>query len=388
MYRAIDKWLLPYLLRRRRPHVQGVTDLLICVCDHFEPRHEADRATALTRANRWREEFPRLTAPFRDSDGCSPAHTFFYPLEQFDEEAIASLAELCRACHAEVEVHLHHDNDTAENLRNVLDNGKAELAVHGLLSRDPSGEIRYGFIHGDWALNDSHPSGRHCGVRNELSILQETGCYADFTMPSAPDPTQTRTINSIYYAQDAPDPKSHDTGTRMRVSGSVRSPDSRQKSALATAEKEPETGAPARPAGAASPAAAGLLSVQGPLGLNWSRRKHGVLPRLENGELSGRNPPRPDRLRVWTRLGIHVEGRPEWIVVKLHTHGALEENMATLLGDAMRQFYQHLGEAYSDGEEYRVHYVTARELVNILHAAEAGCAGDPGAFRDYRYKLQ
>ena len=50
-------------------------------------------------------------------------------------------------------------------------------------------------------------------MNNEIEILRETGCYADFTLPSAPSPTQTRKINSIYYAVDDPHrPKSHDWG--------------------------------------------------------------------------------------------------------------------------------------------------------------------------------
>ena len=85
---------------------------------------------------------------------------------------------------------------------------------HGLLSRDRrTGELAYGFIHGNWALDNSRPDGRWCGVNNELDVLRETGCYADFTLPSAPSPTQTRKINSLYYAVDDPAaPRSHDTG--------------------------------------------------------------------------------------------------------------------------------------------------------------------------------
>src|SRR3546814_3205543 len=56
------------------------------------------------------------------------------------------------------------------------------------------------------------------GLDNELTLLRELDCYADFTMPSAPSPTQTTTINSIYYATDDPvRPKSHDTSTPARV---------------------------------------------------------------------------------------------------------------------------------------------------------------------------
>jgi hypothetical protein len=34
---------------------------------------------------------------------------------------------------------------------------------------------------------------------------------------------------------------------------------------------------------------------------------------------------------------------------------------------------------------FRLHYVSAREMVNILHAAEDGHGGDAGPWRDYIY---
>ena len=37
---------------------------------------------------------------------------------------------------------------------------------------------------------------------------------------------------------------------------------------------------------------------------------------------------------------------------------------------------------YNDGKEYCLHFATAREMVNIIHAAENGHAGDAGQFRD------
>ena len=58
-----------------------------------------------------------------------------------------------------------------------------------------------------------------------------------------------------------------------------------------------------------------------------------------------------------------------------------------LLGEPMRQFHQQLLEHYNDGRGLRLHYVTARELVNVVHAAEDGHNGNPGHYRDYRYQL-
>ena len=356
MFRALNIWLPAYLRRHPRPVAAGITDVMIAICDHFEPLHKADKATALMRLRRWQNEYPPLIAKFRDADGIRPRHTFFYPIEQYNTDIVTELARLCERCGGETELHLHHDHDNAEQLRDKIQRGKTDLAHHGLLSRTTDGDVRYGFIHGDWALANAHPHGRHCGVNNELDVLLETGCYADFTLPAAPDPSQTRIINSIYYASSTGQPRPHDMGD------------------LAAVRIASITPSPSR-----------LLLVQGPLGLNWSRRKFGILPRIENGEITGPNPPRPDRLKIWLDLGIHVQGRPEWIFIKLHTHGGVERDMATLLTERMENFFQHLVTNCNDGQAFRLHFVTAREMVNIIHAAEAGHTGNPGELRNYRY---
>lgn len=361
MYKALDKWLPAYLTRsRRRPSAEGPVDILLCVCDHFEPFHDTDKTGALARLDSWIEKFPPLIREFKDADGIHPRHTFFYPIEQYDRDVIDRLESLSYASGGEVEIHLHHDNDTAECLREKLNRGINDFRSHGFLSRDPAGAIRFGFIHGDWALDDSHPTGRHCGVRNELRILRGSGCYADFTMPSAPSPTQTRTINSLYYGNSTEHPKSHDTGKRAKAGteGTQEFRDDIDR----------------------------LLLIQGPLGLNWERRKRGIFPRIENGDLTGANPPTMDRVRLWLRLNNHVVGRPDVVFIKLHTHGAIERNSGVFLGDPYRGFHEALLKNYNDGKRFRVHYVTARELANILHALEDGQTGPPGQYRDYLYK--
>lgn len=360
MLRAMDIWLPAYLRQPSWKPPEGKTvDLMICVCDHFEPYHATDKAGALQRMARWNEVYPNLIGDFRDADGVRPRHSFFYPIEQYDREVIGELEKLVAASGGEVELHLHHKDDSDAGLRQALEQGKKEMLQHGFLANDASGRVVYGFVHGNWALDNSHPEGKNCGVSNELGILKATGCFADFTMPSAPDVTQTKVINQLYYAQDTPAPKSHDKGIPVRV---LRK-------------------------GEARPADDAFLLVQGPLGLNWEKRKMGLLPRLENADLTGANPPRLDRMRIWMRQGIHVIGRPEWLFIKLHTHGALPRNTDMLLGSAMHEFHQALLGKYNDGTRYRVHYVTARELVNILHAAEDGHEGNAGQYRNYRYRL-
>ena len=119
------------------------------------------------------------------------------------------------------------------------------------------------------------------------------------------------------------------------------------------------------------------------------RQGSGVKPgrrvplRIENGSLDGGDPPTPARARSWVAQDIHVEGRPEWVFVKIHTHGAPERNAATLLGKVMHDFHEWLGREHNDGRRWSLHYVTAREMYNVAMAAIEGKTGDPNFYRDH-----
>ena len=52
----------------------------------------------------------------------------------------------------------------------------------------------------------------------------------------------------------------------------------------------------------------------------------------------------------------------------------------------MVRMHEYLQDTYNDGVAWRLHYVTAREMYNIVKAAEAGETGDPGRCRDYVYR--
>jgi len=357
--RHAELWLPGYVrsrieaARARRRH-RGVVDILFAVADHYEPLHGgASLDTGLARVDRWVGQYAAMASGFIDADGRHPQHTFFFPIEQYRPELLGRLAGLCGRGFGEVEVHLHHDNDTAENLRGELTGFIRTLNDrHGLLPRDASGRIRYGFIHGNWALDNSLPDGRWCGVSGELAILHGTGCYADFTLPSAPSPAQTGIVNRIYYARvTAEGPRAHARGERA-AAGRTPSPD-------------------------------GLLLVQGPLALSWRQAKWGVVPRVDNGSLHAGHPPTTGRMADWISCGVSVAGRPEWVFVKVYTHGAPERNADTLLGPSTEAFHREALAAFNDGTRYRMHYVTTREMANIIHAAEDGRTGNPGQYRDY-----
>ena len=276
-----------------------------------------------------------------------PQHTFFFPEDEYRPEYLDELRRLVdRGC-GDVDIHLHHEADTPDGFQEKLERFRDALAGdHGLLRRDPlTDRIVYGFIHGNWALCNSRPDGKCCGVDHELPILLDTGCYAEFTYPSAPSNTQPRTINSIYYARDMPGRrKSHDTGPRARV-GKSPPPDH-------------------------------LLMVQGPLGLDWTSRKLGVVPSIENADLTGRRPPTLTRFEHWLRTGVHVAGRPNWVFLKLHTHGCKDSNIDMLLGEPMQTFHADLTAWTERNPRCRYHYVTAWEMAQLVHEAERGGSVD------------
>jgi len=346
------RWLAESAPRRASallPH-SGPRHLLFAFCDHFEPmwkNQDWDRGAERVRA--WHHGYPVMAGPFRDADGRPPRHSFFFPGEEYAPGYLDALASLAGRGYGEVELHLHHDGDTAAGLRGSIEAYLALFAKHGHLSRDPSGRLRYAFIHGNWCLANARPDGRWCGVDEELPLLHDTGCYADFTFPAAPDASQPPVVNQIYWPEgDLGRRRAQDLGTPAKV-GEVR----RDR----------------------------ILMIEGPLALVL--RSGRLLPRIENSAVTADDPATPARIRSWVRQGISVLGRPEWVFVKVHTHGAPEKQGASLLGEGGRMLHTELTSRYNDGRRWRLHYVTAREMYNIAIAAMDGRDGDPNAFRDY-----
>ena len=356
--------MLAYQLLSRRDDKASSIHLIMAVADHFEPaivlgggRARAELIEQQRRLERWCSEYPKAVSPWVDSDGQTFRHTYFYPAEQYEKSIVERLAEHCRAGWGELEIHLHHGVDTPdshENARMTIMKFRDHLAALGCLSETEKGGLaRFAFVHGNWALANIL-GGPCCGVDDELQLLADLGCYADFTLPAFPHPSQIAKINSIYECalpleRRAP----HRHGKDLRVG-------------------EPPTKFP--------------LIVQGPLLLDLTRKIRGFpFPRFENGELTDAHPPSMARSRLWRRMQITVRGRPEWIFIKLHCHGMDPRDTSSMYGDLLRSFLQQMYDL-KNREGVHVHYVTAREIVNIMLAACDGHEGDPGGFRDYRLR--
>ncbi len=347
----LHTWLADYgrhLIRRVRSRHDGPSHLLFALCDHYEPLWGgAPEEVGVARVDAWAERYAAL-GEFRDSNGRPPRHGWFFPGEEYRPHFLDQLGKLVRAGYGEVEFHLHHDGDTAETLAPRIEEHLKMFAEHGHISRDAKGKFQWAFIHGNWSLANGRPDRKWCGVDDELLLLYKLGCYVDLTFPSAPDPCQPDKVNQIYWPTgDLSKRRSYDRGSRAKVGEHF---DDR------------------------------LLMITGPLAL--TKKRFGV--RLENGALTGDDPPSAERVSSWIDQRIHIEGRPEWIFVKVHTHGAIEKTAASLLGEGGRILHSAL--AHHAREGIALHYVTAREMFNVARAAMDGKTGDPSAYYDYAVK--
>jgi hypothetical protein len=125
------------------------------------------------------------------------------------------------------------------------------------------------------------------------------------------------------------------------------------------------------------------IMVQGPLTPDIRRGRFGI----DNGSLTRLNPASLRRLENWKRAAISVQGRPDWLFIKLHCHGMDPRHDDAILGEPMAHFLRDLvGGAEPRGET--LHFVSAREMVNIILAACDGREGNPGEYRDYRFKRE
>jgi len=306
------------------------------------------------RLERWCQTYSTLADSRRDSDGAPFRHTYFYPAEQYSAKLVHRLAEHCGEGWGEVEIHLHHGiqkPDSAQNTRDTLMRFRDRLVEHGCLaSAVNEASPCYAFVHGNWTLANSG-GGRYCGVDEEMKILAETGCYADFTLPSAPSSTQTSKINAIY---ECGLPLDHAAPHRRGRDVSVGRP----------------------------PHVFPLI-VQGPLMLDFGTRW--PIPHIENSAITGLNPATMARLRLWRKAAIAVAGRPDWLFIKLHSHGMDPRDEAAMLGRPMAQFLDDLLDSSAKTGD-KVHFVTAREMVNIILAACDGRHENPGNLRDYKLR--
>lgn len=346
-WQYLDTWLPAYLKGLLATPFKRSTlrpfHIMFLFVDHFELAGKAPRLSE------WLTRYPILATRHRDADGMHPRHTWFYALDLFREEELSEMRNLVDKGLGEVELHWHHSHDSESRFRQDLEEGLARFQKLGFLCpHDTRKPASFAFIHGNWSLNNSGGA-KFCGVNNEINVLKEMGCFADFTFPALYSVSQPSTINSIYYVPSNGLGKSYNTGREARVG---------------VKETDHE-----------------FMIVEGPMTVNWRDWRFKWHPAIENGDINSDSHACPVRVNSWIRQRIGVIGRDDWIFVKVFCHGG--QDYRSVLGEATDAMFSYLETAYNDGERYVLHYVTAREAYNIVKAAEDGKTGDPNQYRDY-----
>jgi hypothetical protein len=327
--------------RRRLPRDRPI-DVIVLTADHFEPARRYGDPAAEASVRSWVAAYETMAGRHRDADGRPPQHTWFYRYDYPHSGCVQALCESVFRGFGEVEFHLHHGHDTHVTMAGMLREGLDWFNSFGaMLTTEAKPRRRFGYVAGNWALDNGAGDDALSGCNTEILALREAGCYADFTFPALGSRAQPAKCNVFYYASEDGRPRSHRSGAEVAV-GRTPSGD--------------------------------LLIFLGPLTINW---RDGF---VEDGSLEDYSPPHPRRLHSFLSPHVHVAGRPEWVFVKTHTHAI--QSRASFLGPANDALYSEMERRWNR-PPFRLHYVTAREAYNIAKAAEAGCSGDPNDYRDY-----
>lgn len=345
------KWLLyaPNAYHDSR-NVDEITDVFLILVDHWEPGKD------VTEANDWLRQYREVALRHRDANNRALRYTWAYPCDRRNGKILSLLSKAVFDGLGEIEVHWHHYHNNTRKFEVDLERCLKDFSDFGALVHENSDRPQFAFVHGNWALDNSGHE-RHCGINNELDLLQKWGAFADLTFPSPLAAAQPRQINSIYRATATPAPKSYDTGVPVVKDESAE----------------------------------GLMMIQGPLGFDFRNPliffENGALDDQEitgfsgkvNSILGRRQLWRPHRVDNWLRLSPGVVGKPEWVFIKLHAHGMQHRGFIfELIDDAVTSLQDV---AASRG--IRLHFVSAREAYNLIRSLESGEVGDPAQYFNF-----
>ena len=116
--------------------------------------------------------------------------------------------------------------------------------------------------------------------------------------------------------------------------------------------------------------------LTGPLVFDWSRRKFGLVPRLENSALTAKFVMTPSRLERCRNARIAVRGRPDWVFIKMYCHGFFDADQPAVIGTVMRRALEDCLELAERTSGFKLHFATSREAYNMIIAATDNQTGE------------
>jgi hypothetical protein len=320
--------------------------LIFIMVDHYEHGGPIDLSRGARNNDVWCDKFRKISDQNRDDYGNRFRYTWFYPYEHHNEKIMQRLSSMVYEGYGEIEMHWHltaKSGVSKENYANKLHEAIAWYQKFGaMVTVDTPSKTAFAYIAGIWDLDASRPGPKSHGITNQIQTLYDNGCYADFTFSTINTASQPSKVNSIYYVEDNPDlPKSYETGIDAEVGKPINDK---------------------------------LMIFEGPMSIKWN----GL---MEYGAVEKDPRFSPKRVPRWIEANIHVHGRPEWVFVKVYSHGA--QSMKVVLAHDMEWMLECLKDECSR-RSIKLHFMSAREAYNIVKAAEDGMKGNPENYRDYK----
>ena len=311
------------------------THLIFIICDHYEPGFGEN---GIKTNREWLQKYKTVVENKSDSFGNKFKYTWFYAYDHKNGKVLEDLRDFARQGYGEIEFHWHHPTATNKEFTELLDEALVWFKSYGIFSEDSNGRPKFAFIHGNWALDNSQPI---CGVNRELDILVNAGSYADFTFSTIGTPSQPSKINSLYYPVDDDNAKSYNDGIDSAVGVNHVNR---------------------------------LLIFQGPISMSWDGG-------YDYGAVEYYSLPTKKRVERWIAANIHVKDRPEWIFVKVYSHGI--QSQKVILNNYLSKMIIDLISVARE-KDMMLHFMTAREGFNVVKAAEDKLYGNPEDFKNYK----
>lgn len=341
-HKRVNTWVPQYMGRLVKGHRRnGPIHLLVLIANIFDPYvGGASREEGCRRMVSWERRMAEIASRYRDSDGNPPQHTWFVPIAMKDTDCLFRISKMCFDGFGEIGIYIPPETNH-EAFHNKLKDSLQSISQFGgcvIHDKDKGRRNSFGVI----------------GDENNSTIpfLPAEGCYADFTGPPI-EGIHGSYFSQIYHYLRYSENTSHIIDPSLSIYRESSSP-------------------------------LGLMMIPGSVGINWFDWSNLFFPNFETGSVCRRTLPYSLRTRLWIRSAAALPGRPDWIVIKLFTRGCEPANEEILLGKYTHRIYKEFERFARGGHPCYLHYVSGRELYNIIRAAESGCSGNPHMMRDWQ----